>query len=267
MDANILGYLSAINQVDTFNQNTSASSSNPGSSWIQTNSWGTGVAPTLAGRVCDNTTVGAYPLANIAPFKGASGYQLARYRIIMPNGGSNIIFYDRLVDYGGASAIPTTAQNFSAQALTRYTNGIGNQLILEVYATSTGSSATTITVSYTNENSVSGRIATLAAPASWCTVPRIYNLSLQAGDQGVISVQSVTLGTTSTNAGDFGISIVRPVMIWSSGLGTTNGVCQVDYRDFTRIIANPVLPNACLFLSYITSTTATGTLALAHSLI
>jgi hypothetical protein len=263
MNAATLGYLSVNNQLDILLASVSCTPSNPGSSWIANG----GTTPTLSGRVCNNATAGALPLPLVSPSLGSAGFQLVKYKMSIPAGACNAVVYDRLVDYGGAVANTTSAQNFSAQSLTRYTSGLGNQLILEVYSTSTGSSATSCTISYTNELGNSGRSATLNLPASWCSIPRIYNFSLQSGDLGVRSIQSVTLGTTSTNAGDFGINIVYPIATLATGLSIANGVGGFGFRDITRIISNPVLSNACLFFSFQCSGSVTGSVALSYSLV
>lgn len=268
MDAPTLSLLSICNQIDVKTASTSASTTNLGSSWTATNSWGTGAAPALTGRVPDNTTTGALALPSASPVLGSAGYRLARYRFNMLNGAAGITCLDRLVDFGGGSAIPITAQTTSAQVLTRYTSGVGNQIFLEVYTTGASSVATNITVSYTNQAGTAGRSAVLALATGWCIGQRFYMIPLQAGDTGVRSIQSFTFSATSPNAGNVGVLIVRPIGMMTSGnLNLTNGTGGCPFRDITSFCWSPALTNACLFLSYMTSSTATGACDFSYSLI
>lgn len=268
MDAPTLSLLSICNQIDVKTASTAASTTNLGSSWAAGNSWGTGTAPTLSGRVPTNATTGALPLPSTAAVLGSAGYRLARYRFNMLNGAAGITCFDRLVDFGGGSAIPTTAQNTSAQVLTRYTSGIGNQIFLEVYTTGASSVATNVTVSYTNQSGTSGRTAVLALAAGWCTAQRIYMIPLQFGDTGVLSIQSFTFSAASPNAGNVGVIIAHPIGMMTSGnLNLTNGAGGCPFRDITSFCWNPILTNACLFLTYMTTTTATGACDFSYSLV
>lgn len=95
----------------------------------------------------------------------------------------------------GAQAV--TSPTWPARDETASTNGAGVLLALEVSST-TGNAGTitNTTVSYTNSAGTAGRTATLASfPITGLTGTWVL-FSLQAGDVGVRSVQSITLGTS-----------------------------------------------------------------------
>lgn len=269
MDNATLQFLAGINQIDVRTGNIiQTQTTTIGSSWIVVNSWSAGSVPTLTGRVANNTTTGAMPIPTTTPFLGSAGFRLAKYRCIMQSGSLSATVLDRLVDFGGASAIPTTAQNFTAQVITRYTNGIGNKLYIEIYANGASANATNITISYTNENSVAGRSAIIAVPASWCVAGRVYVVPLQTGDKGVISVENVTCSVASPNAGNFGVTIAQPLgMISSGNVNSTAGCGAAPFNDITRICWKPVLSNACMFMIIMSSLTVTGVCDISYSLI
>lgn len=268
MDAATLALLSIGTESRTSTASIAASTTAFGSSWTVSNSWGTGTAPILTGRACDNTTTGAMPLPTTTPNLGSSGFRISRHRLIMPNGAFGTLLMDRLVDYGGGSGILITAQTVISTALTRYTSGVGNQLFMEVYASGASSNATTLSVSYTNESGTTGRTATLSMAAGWLTLPKILMIPLQQGDKGVQAIASFTLGTTSPNAGNFGITIAHPIGLLTSGnVNSTGGCGETPYRDITSFCTNPILSNACLYFSCMSNASATGTCFIDYSMV
>lgn len=139
-----------------------------------------------------------------------------------------ILCYDRLIHIGGLSGTVATAQTVGG-TLTRNTGGVGNVIFVEIY-TAVGTTARTITASYTNSGGTSGR--TTVATTFGGTVGTIGNdaqlmipLPLQAGDLGVQSVESVTISVSTGTAGDFGVTIAKPIF-WGAAGGQ-------NVRDFT----------------------------------
>ena len=124
------------------------------------------------------------------------------------------IYYiiDRLSHQGGLDGTLTTAQttNLPTAALTRYTDGVGVMIGLTIY-TAIGGTATTVTVSYTNQAGVSGRTTAVQAigGSGNSSTGRMIFLPLQAGDTGVRSVESVTLIATTGTAGNFGVALFK----------------------------------------------------------
>lgn len=125
---------------------------------------------------------------------------------------------DRLSHQGGLSGTVTTAQttNLPTAALTRYTTGEGVCLGAEIYTT-IGTTGTTITVSYTNQAGTSGRttVATAFGATNYREGNRILPLPLQAGDTGVRAVASATVLATTGTAGNFGITLFKPLLSFS----------------------------------------------------
>lgn len=122
---------------------------------------------------------------------------------------SRFMFIDRLWHNSGLANTTLTAQTVNSVTLPARdnngtTNGEGVGVALEISATmGNGAAITTITLSYTNSDGVSGRTATIDAravtpggfPAS-ATAGSFIPFTLQAGDKGVRSIQSITLGTS-----------------------------------------------------------------------
>ena len=208
-----------------------------------------GVPSTAA--ACNKSTVGALPVSD--PGGGRQQWLLGIEGVSGAAGA--FVLYDRLLHNGGLSGTVTTAQTVGG-SLTRYnTNStcIGNQIWVEVY-TAIGSTATTITASYTNQDGTSGRTTKAAAIGGTgrlgqCT---IIVLPLADGDTGVQAVASVTLAGTTSTAGSFGVTIARP-------LGVT-GCMGAGYhfsRDFiSGLPAVPeILSGACLTWAIVPNST------------
>lgn len=124
------------------------------------------------------------------------------------SGGAHIgglyILADRLWHNGGYTITSTSAQNsttptFPARDAAGATSGDGVLLGVEVSAT-TGAGTPTITISYTNSGGTAGRTGTsFHATVASSAIGAFYPISLQAGDTGVKSVESLTLGSSWTS--------------------------------------------------------------------
>lgn len=178
-------------------------------SWTDLFQSRTGFAiPPTAGEIPNNGTAGAWPIAG--PAAGHTLY-IARLRAWA---GTNttypVVLADRLVHSSGLNATLTTAQTVTAPAVNR-PDATGNdaRLYLEIY-TAIGATATTATVSYTNQSGVAGQTATAPLGAVGNSAAQtMIPVHLATGDTGVQSVQSVTLAATTGTAGNFGITIAR----------------------------------------------------------
>ena len=201
--------------------------------------------PTTA-TICDNTTVGAL---NRETLIGLSNYDWRLNSITSQNQtvGTNFFLIDRLSHNGGLSCTSTSTQttNLPTAALTRYTNGNNVFIGFEMYGSIVGAVATTITCSYTNQNGTPGQTSkpVLFGPG------RIVLASLQDGDTGVRSVESVTLaGNTTLASTSFGITLFRVL-----GMTQPFDYYQGFYgaNSYNAIIGGcchfePILPGACL---------------------
>lgn len=192
---------------------------------------GAGVAPTAA-AVPARDIAGA-----VAQQNGGSGaLRLPGIRVGTSFPGGTLILCDRLSHSGGLDATVTSAQttNLPTAALTRYTDGIGVMCALEIY-TQIGSTGTTVTVSYTNEASTAGQISPAVAFGGniFREAGRMIFIPNVEGDQGFKSVESVTVLASTLTAGNFGVTLFKPLLylplvsgatyVANSVLGTMGG--------------------------------------------
>lgn len=208
-------------------------------------------APTTA-AVPTNATDGA--LKQTSPGGGRTK-RIAGYNFGGCTAAGTIIVYDRLSHQGGLSGTTTTAQttNLPTAALTRYTTGVGVMPWLEVY-TAVGTTATTVTCSYTDQGGTTGNtsLATVFGSAGYNNQNRILPIPLAAGDYGCRAVASVTVLATTGTAGAFGVTLAKPLFIIPTpvlGMG--------DVRSFLNEPGGPLAigSDACLGLAFLANTT------------
>ena len=174
-----------------------------------------GSTPTTAATL-DRTTAGTGDL--LERYNPSASLYIAKAEF-----GSNMIdtgvwiLCDRLSHQGGLSGTTTGAQttNLPTAALTRYTSGAGVFAALEIYS-NVGTTATTFTCSYTNQAGTAGR--TSLAQVFGATLNReqfrLIPIDLQQGDTGVRSVESVTLAASTLTAGNFGVTLYKPLAMF-----------------------------------------------------
>lgn len=173
----------------------------------------------------------------------------------------SFLLYDRLLHISGLSGTSTSAQTVGG-SITRNTGGVGNEIWVEIYTT-IGTTATTITASYVNSSGVSHTTPTRVIGGTGNReAQRMLQLPLADGDVGVQSVTSVTLAASTTTAGDFGVTIVRPLLTASVD---DNAVGWV--RDTLTAVPGPVevVTDACLALMFMANSTSAPT-AIVHNL-
>lgn len=129
------------------------------------------------------------------------------------NTAGMLILYDRLLHISGLSGTSTSAQTVGG-SLTRYTDGVGNWIMGEVY-TQIGATARNLTCSYTNSaaSPASGRTSmqTVIGGTSNREANRAFIVNLGQGDTGVSAVASATIGVSTGTAGDWGINVIHPL--------------------------------------------------------
>ena len=202
-----------------------------------------GTAPTTA-AVPTRTTAGAFGQQN-----GGSG---ALGIVGMNLGGGlpvTVLVADRLSHQGGLSGTVATAQttNLPTSALTRYTDGVGVMIALTIY-TQIGTTATTVTASYTNQSGTSGRTTPAVAIGGTFNreANRLFPLPLQSGDTGVRSVESVTLAATTGPAGAFGVMLFKP--LYASSAFAQGNIIAADFVTGNAGGGLPeIVDDACLF--------------------
>ena len=182
----------------------------PASLWYLAGAPGAGLTPaTTAGGVSLSSTsaVVAGQLYHQDPVSGNS--YLARFQGQATQPGV-LMLCDRLMQVGGTSAgaaisvTTTTAQTINTGALpardnTGTVNGVGVQWGLEVI-TATGAGAATPSISYTNSGATAGRTASLVDTyVASSAIGAFYRFGQQAGDVGMKSVETLTLGVSMTS--------------------------------------------------------------------
>jgi hypothetical protein len=162
---------------------------------------------------------------------------------------TGLVLMDLLNVSGGLDGTITTPQttNLPTATLTRYTSGEGVMAGIVIY-TQVSSTTTTITVSYTNQAGVSGRIstATTFGGTNFREIFSLLPIPLQAGDTGIRSVESVTLSASSGQVANFGICLYKPLAMIS--LESTTGQAPLDAVSSGCIIGSlcEIHPDACL---------------------
>lgn len=212
------------------------------------------IGQAAAGAVPTSSDTGALGFTN----PGAGNSYIAGVSGICAATGL-IVIYDLLWRWGsggsGWSVTTTTAQNTTTPAaLTRPdANGTNTEAWLTVLA-AMGAGAAAPVIGYTNSAGTGSRTSSSTmtpAYSSAAIVGRKFNFPLQAGDNGVKSVQSLTL-TTSMTSGTASVDIIRRIAEIPC---TANGGFSYDALD----LGMPrVYDSACLGIMFIPNSTATG---------
>lgn len=212
----------------------------PASLWQYDGQPSAGAAPTTVAAPT-NATTGALPFTSAGG--GRESWMTQAWATALT--GGTLILYDRLLHIGGLSGTVTTAQTVGG-TITRNTGGKGNFAFAEIY-TQIGSTATTITMSYTDQDGNSGNTSTgvVFGGTNFREATRAIFLPLAANDSGIQSIQSVTLAASTTTAGNFGIVMGRILAYIGVGVAGAAG-----WRDY--ITGLPSIPKiddgSCLSL-------------------
>lgn len=221
--------------------------------------WSAGT-PGINGRVTDGTTTadnGCIPIAN-----ASVGTNYLTELIMQANVNHSHLFFDVLWVNSGISVTTTTAQAITTPALpARDVDGNinGEGCMIAMLTTTANANAAAIsnsTISYTNSKGGAGRTARLSAIAgSQITISPVIGtitwFNLDAGDTGVKSIESITLGT-SLVAGAVSLLIARDI----ASLGTT--IANVAAQKVIGAPGIKVYNGTCMLHCYLASaTTAT----------
>lgn len=208
-----------------------------------------GAVPGTSAEVPDHSTAGG--LKQVNPAGGRKKRLLGCWGAGLAAG--SFILYDRLRQISGLSGTVTTAQTANGTAITRYTDGKGNRIWIEIY-TQIGATSQTVTAAYTDEGGNSSTSpATAIGNTGFREVDRLIEIPMASGDIGVQEVASVTLSASTGTAGNFGVLIVHPIgrLIPLPGVG-------IGYiADF--VTGLPIIPEimagACLALAWLPNAT------------
>lgn len=162
--------------------------------------WSPG-SPGVNGRATDGTASGDVGCLRVANAPGGSINLLTGV-----DGSASVAGTVEIVDLlwvnTGLVVTTTTAQAIVPAALpardldgTTDGRGVLAGLLVTTATTNAGAIANT-TISYTNSDGTAGRTGTMASFPATAVIGTVVWFQLQAGDQGIRSVQSVTLGTS-----------------------------------------------------------------------
>lgn len=222
--------------------------------------WAPGT-PGVNGRATDGTVAaddGCLPIRTPA---SGSNY-LVGFECTSSVGGSRALV-DVLWINSGLVVTTTTAQALTSVAWPARdnqgsTNGEGVYVgILVTTATTNAGAITNTTMSYTNSDGTAGRTATMASYPATAVIGTVVWFRLAAGDKGVRSIQSVTLGTSYV-AGAISIFAARILATVGNPVVNIGNNAAIDQNTGVRLYTG-----TCALLmglmSATTATTITGT--------
>ena len=229
------------------------------SSWYLAGLPGAATAPSMG----INGTATASPVSGqiwFPPSSAGKDIYVARLEGVQAGNIGGVTLCDRIWYNSGQVLATTTAQSITMPTLDRDNQfdgaftGVGVQAAIEVHtATLNNAAITNTTLSYTNSDGTSGRTATISPFPATAVLGTFVPFTLQAGDKGIRSVQSVTHGTTYGTTG--GISLVLYRQVASLGFPSANII--VD-RDGISLGLQRMHDGSVPFLIYSLTGTAAG---------
>jgi hypothetical protein len=198
----------------------------------------------LTGAVPDDTVAG-YPLLNA--FGGAATGYLTRVQYNSSVTG-RMELWDKLFGINvSLTALATTTLSGQISYSGRIPNSsyAGLRIFMEV-TTAISNTATTVTVTYTNQSGATGHTTVATAGLNSYTASRWLEITLQAGDYGVQKIESVIVGGTVATAGAVNILVVRP--LWSNRVPLANGggLDGIDRTGMPIVFATSALTLTCI---------------------
>lgn len=206
--------------------------------------WAIG-APGVNGRNTDGTTAGDNGCISIGN-AGAGNWYLRDLNIAATVVGQ-FNLYDFLWINSGLAVTTTTAQSITQPTLpSRDNNGSSNGLgvnaaILVATATTNAGVVTNTTISYTNSDGTAGRIGTISSFPATAVAGTFVPFQLQAGDRGIRSIQSITLGT-SYGGGAISLLCFNPVASASILIGSTGSLAYPKRLDLRLYNGHCLIP-------------------------
>lgn len=205
------------------------------------------------------TYSGQIPFTN----PGAGNSYMARFEASATTAGK-LLLCDRLWHNSGYTVTTTTAQNTTHPGLPARdsngaTDGEGVLLGIEVSAATTnGSAVTNMTASYTDQGGTAGATATITSFPATAAAGTFVPFNLAAGDTGVRSVQSLTLGT-SLVTGTVHLVQFRVLSALNCPIANVGAVADALTGGLVQLYDNTV-PFLLWLPSATTATTVTGQL-------
>ena len=213
----------------------------PGPGVLAIGNTANGVVPTDA--------IAGYPVINA--FGGAAtGYlSLVDFSNTVP---CRIGLYDRLFAAGAYSFnsnVTLATQPSYSSRVPGGTDFMGLELWIEQVTASTG--IQTVVIGYTNASGVAGRSTTFSTGTA-LTLGRAMRIPLQAGDNGIQSIQSI-VGSVAT-VGTFNLMILRE--LWTGRVRAAN---DGDTHSYLKTGLPQVFADSALFVLVSADSTSSGT--------
>ena len=225
-----------------------------------------------SGNLLNNDTAGAIRLITVGD--ASSDIYCCGFTGTSTAGFCNVRLEDILWGVSGLSLLTAATTTITGSTITRHTS-VGGQLYLECHTATTGTLTVNpvITVSYTNQSGTSGRTARFydvggqeRVTSSCNTVGRRVMATLQQGDTGVLSVQSLTVGTASTGwtAGSWALVIAKPLLTFRATLNDQKRFTVGDFMHTGNIKihsgTSTITETPCLNLVFIGGSSVTPTI-------
>lgn len=220
------------------------------------------IGNTTSGIVPTDATAGA-SVINDFP-SGAVGY-LTQLEWSWSVAG-RLYLYDRLFHVGSVSLLALATTTLSSQpsyasrvTLYNAATGVsaadykGLRIFVEINA-AVSATATTVQVTYTNENGTTGRTTSATASLSGFVTGRLVELVLQSGDLGVQRIDSVIVGGVVATTGSVNVFVAR--VLWSDRAIIANYGAA---KGLTDLGLTQVFQDSCLALFAVPDSTSTGT--------
>jgi hypothetical protein len=238
------------------------------SKWYEAGSPGAGSAPSPGLNGAALSSASAMVAGQIPFVAAASGKtkHLALVDVAADQPGALLIF-DRLWHNSSIVSTTTTAQAITpAAAPARDIDGaaLGNGVIaaLEVSAaTGNGSPVTNTTISYTDEAGNTGSTGTIASFPASAAAGTLVPFQLAAGDRGVRSIQSITLGTSYVS-GTVHLLLLRPIAIVPVSALVSGGAAYAGSKSWDQLGLPKLHDGTVPFLAWLANgTTAANILS------
>lgn len=233
----------------------------PHSFWYTTGMPGAAATPAsgLSGAALTSVS-GQLPFTN--PVSGNS--YLTRLSAT-PTVACTLMVIDRLWDNSGITVTTTTGQTITSAAWPARdnngsTNGEGVFVALETSAATTNAgNVTNATLTYTNSAGTGSKTATMSSFPLTANAGTFVPFQLAAGDKGVRSIQTLTLGT-SLVTGTVHLVAYRVLAVLPLTLANTGNAIDAITGGFPRLYDNTV-PQLIVIPSATTALTLTGQMA------
>lgn len=174
--------------------------------------------------------------------------------------GSRVRLHDMLFKAGAYSFnsnVTLSSQPSYSSRIPYGTDYSATEIWFECVTAFTGNP--TITVTYTNQDGVTGRTTSISPTAP--IVRQLGKFSLQAGDTGVQKIESVV--ATVATAGTFNILVLRRLAMYYGGGGdqaiSIGSSCKPNIQGILHLGMPQIFDNSCFYITASGTSTSSGT--------